>query len=452
MAHPPRQNRPDQSQAWRGPKRPRPKRETETREVPGLPARRAALKIIDAVLHRGEPLDRVANGATQAMPAQADRALAIAIAIEVLRHLPALDALIDGAMRNPVDSNVKVRSVMRLALVQHFKMETPPHAILATALPLLEGGPRRLAHGVLGTIFRSEARLPEIAELPEDVVARWEEAWGQDMVAAASVAFEYQPPIDLTLRDPGETEKWITTLGGTSLMPGHVRLDTPGSIAALDGYDEGAWWVQDFAAAMPARLLGAGEGARVLDLCAAPGGKSLQLAAAGWDVVAVDKSARRLERMAENIERSGLTVATTAADILEWQPDAPVDAVLLDAPCSATGIFRRHPDVLYRVRDGDIAELAELQAACLARVADWVKPGGRLVYATCSLEPAEGEAQVERFLAEQTGWEIERIEAQEIAPGMTVAEKGWLRMMPPILAEAGGADGFFIARLHKTQG
>jgi 16S rRNA (cytosine967-C5)-methyltransferase len=450
MAHPPRQNRPDQSQAWRGPKRPRPKRETETREVPGLPARRAALKIIDAVLHRGEPLDRVANGATQGLPAQADRALAIGIAIEVLRHLPALDALIDGAMRNPVDSNVKVRSVMRLALVQHFKMATPPHAILATALPLLEGGPRRLAHGVLGTIFRSEARLPDIAELPDPVVARWQAAWGEAMVAAASEAFGHQPPIDLTLRDAGETARWTQALGGTSLMPGHVRLDTPGSIAALDGYDEGAWWVQDIAAAIPARLLGQGEGRSVLDLCAAPGGKSLQLAAAGWEVVAVDKSAKRLERMAENIARSGLAVTTTAADILEWQPDRPADAVLLDAPCSATGIFRRHPDVLYRVRDDDIAALAELQTACLARAAEWVTPGGRLIYATCSLEPAEGEAQAQAFIAAHAGWSIDPIAADEVAPGMTIAPEGWLRIAPPTLAEEGGADGFFIARFKRA--
>jgi len=422
------------------------------RETPGLAARRAALRMIDAVLNRGESLDRVQHSATQDMPAQADRALAIAIAMETLRHLPALDRLIDSAMRDPVAQDVKVRSVMRLALVQHLKMETPPHAVLATALPLLQGGPRRLAHGVLGTLFRSDAKLPEATELPDDVAQRWKRAWGPEMVAAASAAFADHPAIDLTLRDSATTDEWVARLGGTSLMPGHVRLVAPGAIAALPGYDEGGWWVQDISAAMPARLLGVGKGRRVFDLAAAPGGKSLQLASGGWDVLALDKSEARLERMASNVARSGLDVKTVSGDLLQWKPDGLADAVLLDAPCTATGIFRRHPDVLYRVRDADIAALAALQAKCLARAASWVKQGGRLVYATCSLEPQEGEERIEAFLADHGQWEIDPISSDEIAPGMIVAERGWLRIAPPMLADAGGADGFFIARMRRKQG
>ena len=209
----------------------------------------------------------------------------------------------------------------------------------------------------------------------------------------------------------------------------------------IAGYDEGAWWVQDLAASLPARLLGPGEGRRVLDLCAAPGGKTLQLAAAGWHVTALDASAKRLERMRANLDRTGLTADLVAADALTWQPDEPFDAVLIDAPCTATGTCRRHPDVLHRIGPRQIAELAELQAAMLDRAAAWVKPGGQLVYAVCSLERAEGEEQ-----AAQVALTLDPVRAEELPAGIVPTSEGWVRTDPAMLADAGGLDGFFVAR------
>ena len=422
-------------------------------DVPGLPARRAALRLLDAVLRRGDPLELALYGAAQGLP-PADRALTHAIAAEVLRHLPDLDALIDGATRQILPPDAKARMVLRIALAQTLKLDTPPHAAIATALPLVDGGPRKLVHGVFGTVTRGAPDLPDPPTLPADVAERWAAQWGDAMPQAAAYAYGQRPPVDLSLRDSDETAKWAEAMGGASFAPGHVRLP-PGTeqgtiaIPDLPGFAEGAWWVQDIAASCAARLLGAGEGRVALDLCAAPGGKTMQLAAAGWRVTALDQSKKRLERLSDNLARTGLTADVVAADLRAWQPDAPADAILLDAPCTATGIFRRHPDVLHRIGPRQISELAELQGELLARAAGWLAPGGRLVYATCSLERAEGEEQVARFLASHPGFALLPATAEELPVGITPAREGWLRTLPDTLADAGGTDGFFIARLVK---
>ncbi|MFA7602309.1 MAG: RsmB/NOP family class I SAM-dependent RNA methyltransferase [Novosphingobium sp.] len=403
-------------------------------DIPGLPARRAALRLLDAVLRRGETLDQAAHNALQAVRGEPDRALARAIASEALRWLADLDALIDSATRQVLPDDAKPRAVLRLMLAQWLRLETPPHAVIATGLALLAGGPRRLAHGVFSALVRRGVRLPAAPTLPPPVAARWGER-----AALIAAALAEPPPLDLTLRDPAETASWAERLGGVSLLPGHVRLPRGEAVESLAGYRDGAWWVQDLAASLPARLLGAGEGCTVLDLCAAPGGKTLQLAAAGWQVTALDISARRLERLGENLARTGLAAEVIAADALEWEPAAPFDAVLLDAPCTATGTCRRHPDVLHRIGSRQIAEMAALQARLLARAARWVKPGGRLVYAVCSLEPEEGEAQ-----AAAVPLAPEPVGAAELPEWLAPAPQGWLRTDPGLIA--GGLDGFFIAR------
>ncbi len=417
-------------------------------EPTGTPARRAALKLLDAVLRRGLPLE-AALGAVGGLPKPEDRGLARAIASEALRRLPDLDALIDSATAKPLPDDAKARFALRIALVQALVLGTPPHAAIATALPLVDGGPRRLVHGVFGTLMRRQATLPEPPMLPDPVAMRWTAAWGEAAAEAARDGLAGRPPLDLTLADPATTEEWVEKLGATSLAPGHLRLDAVSDVTALRGYAEGVWWVQDLSASLPARLLGtaSGDGA-ALDLCAAPGGKTLQLAAAGWRVTAVEMTAHRLARLSENLERTGLAADTVEADVMRWQPPAPVDAVLLDAPCSATGIYRRHPDVLHRVRASAIAELAAAQAAMLARAAEWVKPGGRLVYAVCSLEPQEGEA-VARAFAALPGCAIDPIRADELPGGLAPTPEGLLRVAPGALREAGGCDGFFIARFLK---
>lgn len=412
-------------------------------DAPGVPARRAALKLLDAVLRRGLALEQALDSAAHGL-APNDRGLAHAIAAEALRRLPDLDALIDSATQRPLPDDAKPRFALRIALVQALALGTPGHAAISTVLPLVDGGPRKLVHGVFGTLVRQGATLPEPPTLPDPVALRWHAAWGDQMIEDAEKAIAVPPPLDLTLRDPAR----VPDLPGTSLLPGHLRLDEKAAIPTLEGYAEGDWWVQDLAASLPARLLGKGAGT-ALDLCAAPGGKTLQLAAAGWDVTAVDVSESRLARLYENLERTGLTATVVAADLLTWQPSTPADAVLLDAPCSATGIFRRHPDVLHRVRPSLIAEMAALQDRLLARAADWVKPGGTLLFSTCSLEPQEGEAQLERFLAEHPDFALQPVTPEELPAGITPREDGSLRLLPGALAEAGGLDGFFIARLRR---
>jgi 16S rRNA (cytosine967-C5)-methyltransferase len=417
----------------------------KTEDVAGTASRRAAMRLLDAVLRKGLPLEAALDTATRDLERADDRGLAHAIAAETLRRLSDLDALIDSATKKPLPDDAKARLALRIALVQALALGTPPHAAISTMLPLVDGGPRRLVHGVFGTLMRGGAALPEFPSLPPLVAQRWEAAWGADMVEAARRAMAVPPPLDLSFAatPPPEME-------GRSLMPGHLRLERGTAVAGLAGYGAGSWWVQDISAAIPARLLGRGEGRSVLDLCAAPGGKTMQLASAGFAVTALDASESRLARLKENLGRTHLSATTVAADVMKWAPAAPVDAVLLDAPCSATGIFRRHPDVLHRIRPRAIAALAEGQRAMLARAADWVKPGGTLVYSVCSLEPEEGEHVSEAFLRERPDYAIEPIGRSEVAEGMEPSAQGTLRILPGTLAEEGGADGFFIARLRRT--
>jgi 16S rRNA (cytosine967-C5)-methyltransferase len=401
---------------------------SEHSDPPGTAARRAALRLLDAVLRKGLPLESALDAAARDLDRADDRAFAHAIAAEALRRLPDLDELIDHATKKRLPDDAKARFALRIALVQALAMKTPHHAAISTVLPLVDGGPRKLVHGVFSNVMRQKWALPEVPHLPAGVAERWRKAWGQDVVAAAERLFAVPPPIDLIGAPPADLE-------GISLMPGHLRLARDAAVAGLTGYGEGRWWVQDISAAIPARLLGPGEGKTVLDLCAAPGGKTMQLAAAGWSVIAVDASESRLGRLRENLARTGLAAEIVAADVMLWSPADPVDAVLLDAPCSATGIYRRHPDVLHRVRPRAIAELAGIQTAMLARAADWLKPGGTLVYSVCSLEPEEGEQVVEAFLAARDDYRLE--ERQRILPGA--------------YEEQGGADSFFIAKLVRNK-
>ena len=407
--------------------------------TPGLPARRAALHMLDAVLRRGETLEQASAPAMKGVGSDADRALARAIASETLRWKVDLDALIDTATKKRLPDDAKPRAVLAMMLVQVLRLETPPHAVIATCLPLLGGGPRRLAHGVFSTLMRNEAALPAAPTLPEAVAARWGER-----AEAIAQGLADPPPLDVTLRDPAETARRANELAGDSLLPGHLRLPRGSRIEDLPGYDEGAWWVQDLAASLPARLLGAGEGRRVLDLCAAPGGKTLQLAAAGWDVTALDVSAKRLARLEDNLARTGLKASIVTADALSWEPDAPFDAILLDAPCTATGTCRRHPDVLHRIGSRQIAEMAEMQHALLTRAAGWLAPGAPLIYAVCSLEREEGEGVVQ-----SCDLTLDPIDPASLPAGLTPAPQGWLRTDPGMLLDHAGLDGFFIARLRN---
>lgn len=402
----------------------------------GFHARRAALRLLDAVLRRGETLEQAGGAALADVRKPHDQALARAIAGETLRWLIDLDALIDSATARLLPPDAKPRQVLRLMLAQWLRLDTPPHAVLATGLELLSGGPRRLAHGVFSALAKAEPRLPPAPTLREDVEARW----GVRATAIASGLAE-PPPLDLTLRNPAETVQWAARLAAESLAPGHLRLPRGAAVETLPGFKEGAWWVQDLAASLPARLLGAGEARHVLDLCAAPGGKTLQLAAAGWQVTALDISKRRLGMLKDNLKRTGLSAGVVRADALAWEPRHRFDAILLDAPCTATGTARRHPDVLHRVGPRQIAEMAGLQSTLIARAASWLKPNGTLIYAVCSLEREEGEEQ-----ASQVPLPREPIHPEELPAGLAPTVEGWLRTDPGMLRKEGGLDGFFVGR------
>lgn len=430
---------------------------TETETV-GAESRKAALAMVDAVLRRGQRFDALpAHGL-----APSDEGLARAIAGEVFRHLHDLDALIDSATPQPLPADAKARAVLRIALAQALILGTPPHAAITTVLPLVAGGPKRLVHGVFGTLMRRGAQLPEVPTLPEAVRGRWGAAWGYAMLGDAARAMGAPPPLDITLKHHvvpdlirdgaalGETaeEEALSRIGsGTTIedFPGSVptwsgvRLPRGTAVTDLPGFAEGDWWVQNLSAAIPARLLGPGNGHAVLDLCAAPGGKTMQLAAAGWQVTAVEQHAKRAERLRENLARTQLSADIVISDVMAWEPAAAFEAILLDAPCSATGILARHPDVIHRIGPKDIVALAGLQARMLARAADWLTPEGRLVYATCSVEPEEGEAVIR-----ESGLIVDPVVADEVPDGIAPAPEGWVRILP-----SPGRDGFFMARLKR---
>uniref|UniRef100_UPI0018EF1154 RsmB/NOP family class I SAM-dependent RNA methyltransferase n=1 Tax=Paracoccus binzhouensis TaxID=2796149 RepID=UPI0018EF1154 len=378
-----------------------------------------------------------------------DRARARRLALEVLRREGRCDLLLAPMLaRRP---RPEIMRILRLATVEMLALAEAPHGAVnaAVALARASGQKGQAAAGMVNAVLRKVAGAAEPwARLAPQKLPAWLRgpivaAWGEEVARAIEAAHEAGAPLDLTPKGadcPGE-----------ALPTGSHRLPAGTQISALPGYEAGDWWVQDAAAALAARLLDPRPGERIADLCAAPGGKTLQLAAAGAEVTALDISEPRLARVAENLARCRLSARLVAADALDWRPDQPLDAVLLDAPCSATGTIRRHPE-LPRIRDGaGLAELTGLQARLLDHALELLKPGGRLVYATCSLLPAEGEDQLAAALARHPGLVVEPPQAAGIEPGW-ITPQGGLRLRPDLWPERGGMDGFFIARLRKTAG
>lgn len=418
-----------------------------------LEPRLAALRLLDAALLRRDGMDQAASSkAFLALPVR-DRAFARALTLATLRRLGPIDRALDAKLQR--EPPPVVRQILRLGAAQAFWLDTPDFAAVDTSVRLAERFPqsqrfKALVNAVLRGLLRDGPPADDPESLaPPWLFARWSAAYGAQVAGEIAAVIPEEPATDLSLRDLAEADAVAASLEGEALPGGSVRTPLRGDIAGWPGYETGAWWVQDAAAAVPARLLAVRPGETALDLCAAPGGKTLQLAATGAAVTAVDRSAARLQRLSESLARTDLAAEVIAADALTWPDTRVFDAVLLDAPCSATGTFRRHPDVLWAARPSDVASLAAVQSAMLDRAADRVKPGGgRLVYCVCSLEPEEGEAQVAAFLARRGDFALDPVRAGEGgAPTESLTAQGMLRLLPH--HRPGGQDGFFAARLIR---
>jgi 16S rRNA (cytosine967-C5)-methyltransferase len=408
---------------------------------------------VAAALGRRGGLDEALAGPALLALEPRDRAFARALAMTLLRRKGGLDRILDRRLSKPPPE--EVRALLALGAAQLLWLETPAHAAVSTTMALAEAGRatrpfKPLVNAVLRRIGRDgPPDLPPEAWAPDWLMARWRAAYGETAALAVAATIPEEPATDLTIKDPAQAPAVAEAVGGVVLPGGSVRTPRRGEVSDWPEYQGGLWWVQDASAAIPARLLGTGPGETALDLCAAPGGKTLQLAASGAEVVAVDRSPARLERVRQNLERTGLAAEIVAADAAAWEDPRLFDAVLLDAPCASTGTFRRHPDVLWASRPGDIAKLAEVQHRLLAAGARRVKPGGRLIYCVCSLEPEEGEGQVAPFLAAHPEFRLDPLRPGEGgAPEASVTSEGTLRILPFHID--GGADGFFAARFVRV--
>lgn len=423
---------------------------TQATERAGLSARKAALQLIGGVLAQGERLAQAAGDAKGPLAklSPADRARARRLATETLRHLAQCDAALAPFLRKVPP--VEVHNVLRLAVLELSLEPAAAHGIVNAAVSLAraERGGAAMA-GLVNAVLRKVAATGDpfagtaLPTLPEWLRSPLVAAYGSAATVAIEMAHAQAAPLDLTLK----ADKHPAMPGAIVLPNGSLRLADAPQISALPGYAAGDWWVQDAAAAMAVPLLAPLPGERILDLCAAPGGKTMQLASAGARVTALDQSEPRLRVLRENLGRTGLQAEVVVADALHWQPTAAFDAILLDAPCSATGTIRRHPDLPHLAGHESLEALIGLQQALLARALTWLKPGGRLVFCTCSLLPGEGEAQLAWLLADQPGLSVEPPALAWVQTDWITAQGG-LRLRPDHWAEIGGMDGFFMVKLR----
>ena len=427
---------------------------------PGLESRRAALDILGLVANERTLDEALGECRTFEALEGPDRGLARLIATTVLRRRGSLDHVIGAYLEKPIEARAaRAMDILRCAAAQMIFLGTPDHAAVSLAVAAAQERQETAAYaGLINAVSRKIARtgaatvakLPERIDTPAWLWRSWERAYGPAAARAIARAHQKEAPLDITPKEFGAARTIAERLGGRLTPFGGVRLDRPGPVDELAGFKEGEWWVQDAAAALPASLLGDVAGKTVLDLCAAPGGKTLQLASGGARVTAIDISGDRLKRIAENLARTSLSAETVKADALEYRPSQLVDAVLLDAPCTATGTIRRRPDVAWRKTEADLASLVDLQARLIDRAIGFLAPGGMLVYCTCSLQPAEGEEQIAAALQRHPDLSRVPVEPNELGGFAAAVNRfGDLRTLPSMLAEDGGLDGFFAARLRR---
>lgn len=427
----------------------------------GQAARLLAFDTVQSVLLHRRPLDAAfeAHDPSPALPAR-DRAFAFNLASTVLRRMGQIDLLIDACLARPLPTRlISVRDLLRLGVAQLVFLHTPPHAAVhetvdlaqsrraGTHASLINAVLRRLAGGAAALVANQDAaRL----NTPDWLWDAWVAAYGADVTRRIAEVHLTEPPLDLTPKSPADRDRLADVLSAQRLATGGLRLWHAGPIAELPGYDEGSWWVQDAAAALPAKLLGDVRGRRVVDLCAAPGGKTAQLVAAGARVTAVDRSPRRIQQLRDNLGRLSLHAETVNAEGASWRPPAPAEGVLLDAPCSATGTIRRHPDVMRLKTPEQVAKLAQVQARLLAAAADMLSPDGILVYCVCSLQLEEGPLVVDSMIGQGLPLRRVPLESRDVCGcDQFLTSMGDMRTLPDHMAMVGGLDGFYAARLRR---
>ena len=420
----------------------------------GVEARLAAGVLLNAALEGRGGLDTALSFREVADLPGPDRAFARAVAMAALRRLGEIDQILDRKLQKAPP--LAVRTILRVALAQTLVLETPAFAAVSTAVKLAERETKtrpykNLVNAVLRGIEREGPGLTTAeSNLPEWLAARWRATYGEATLTGLALAAREEPSTDLSLKPDVDAAAVAEALDGEVMAGNTVRTGRRGDLAGWPGFDDGIWWVQDAAAAVPVRLLAPKAGESIVDFCAAPGGKTLQIAASGASVVALDRSAPRLRRLTENLARTGLSAEVVAVPAEDWDDPRSFDAVLLDAPCTATGTFRRNPEVLRATKPADVAKLADVQHRLLDAAAERVKPGGRLVYCVCSLEREEGETQIIAFLRRNPAFRTAPAVPAEVgAPDEALTPEGWLRILPSMWAEKGGLDGFFIARLDR---
>jgi len=421
------------------------------------PARSLALDILARVLVNREPMDKI----LAAQPVQAlegrDRSFAHMAAATVLRRLGEIDACYGQFITRPLPKSAHAaRDILRLGVAELLYLRTPAHAAVSSAVNLAGAAPKaRHYRGMINAVLRRvsrenpdrEASSPGI-NAPPWLYERWVRHYGKKTAAAIAQSHLTPAPIDISVKsDPAG---WAEKLGGRALPTGSIRLEGSPKITDLAGYASGDWWVQGVGAALPVRLLGDLAGKSAIDLCAAPGGKTLQLIAAGARVTALDISAKRMVRVQENLTRTRYDAEIVVADALTWRPPVPADIVLLDAPCLSTGTIRRHPDLPYLKSEDQLEKLVQLQEKLLGAAAEMTGSGGILLYCVCSLEPEEGEDQIRRFLENNSQFHNLPVNVDEIGRHTEfLTRNGMVRTLPGQGEEWGGIEGFFIARLEK---
>lgn len=431
------------------------------KKMPGLSPRRAALDVL-TLLRKGRTLDHALQQCrTFNVLTGSDRALARNLVSTILRNRGAIDDIVGQYLDRPLpEKSIEVQDILRLATSQLLFLDIPPHAAVATAVELASekretAGYKNLVNAIARKISDKGktklAKLPTRVNTPGWLWRAWERNFGGATARKIAEAHQHIAPLDLIFQGDADPALFAEHPDLISLMSNHVRLTGVSNVPELPGFNDGKWWVQDLAASLPARLAGNITGKQVLDLCAAPGGKTLQLAAMGAQVTAVDISTPRLRRVTENLARTGLTAELITADILEWTPPNSPEVVLLDAPCSATGTIRRNPDVIWSKREDEVRQLARLQTQFIDRSLGFLKPGGLLIYCVCSLQKEEGEDQAKAVMARHKDITVEPVKPEEIGnlPGL-ITQQGYLRTLPGHLADKGSMDGFFAMRLRKA--